>query len=165
MNQKGIIKIMKIIFGILILAMASSALAAGKEPAQPVKAETVQILKIAPQDQRAVIKTPDGKMQIIKPGDVIDSRQHSAVSRQETAGRRQSAAGKSQAAELKVVEIAADRVVIEEKKGNETEKVIIRLVHGNQKIERIRKTAEQAPAMLAPAEKDKKANKQGSSFQ
>ena len=129
---------MKIILGILILAMASSALAAGKEPAQPVTAETVQILKIAAQDERAVIKTPDGKTLVIKPGDALG-----------TSG--------------KVIEIAADRVVVEEKKGNETEKVIIRLIDGKHKVERLKETGEQAPAMLAPVKKDEKNKTQGNS--
>jgi len=86
----------------------------------------IQILKIAPQDERAVIKTPDGKTRIIRPGDALG-----------TSG--------------KVTEIAADRVVIEEKKGNETEQVIIRLIDGKQKVERMRKTAGKAPELLAPA--------------
>jgi len=102
--------------------------------------DDLQILKISAQDERAVIKTDDGKMQIIKPGDSLG-----------TSG--------------KVVEIAAGRVVIEEKKGNVTEKVIIRLVDGKQKVERVRKTTEQVPPMFAPPEKDKKTNKQGSGFQ
>ena len=134
MNQKEVIKIMKIILVILILAMASSTVAAGKEPAQPITAETVQILKISPQDERAVIRTPDGKTQIIKPGDTFG-----------TSG--------------KVVEITADRVVIEEKKGDETEKIIIRLENGKQRVERIKKTAEKQPQLYAAPkikeEKDK----------
>lgn len=101
--------------------------------------DDIHVLKISAQDERAVIKTVDGNTQIIKPGDPVG-----------TSG--------------KVTEIAAGRVVIEEKKGNETEKVIIRLINGQQKVERIKKTVEQAPAMLAPAGKDVKAKKQGSSF-
>ncbi len=101
--------------------------------------DAIHVLKISARDERAVIKTPDGKKQIIKPGDPVG-----------TGG--------------KVTEITVDRVVIEEKKGNETEKVIIRLFNGQQKIERIKKTVEQAPALLAPAEKDVKAKKKGSSF-
>ena len=34
-------------------------------------ADILQVLKISPQDERAIIKTPDGKMQIIKPGDFV----------------------------------------------------------------------------------------------
>jgi hypothetical protein len=101
--------------------------------------DDIHVLKISAQDERAVIKTPDGKMQIIKPGDPIG-----------VSG--------------KITEIAADRVVVEEKTGNETEKVIIRLINGKQKVERIKKTVEQAPAMRAPAEQDMNTGKQGSSF-
>lgn len=131
---------MKKIIILIISAILIPVVVSAKDPAKPLSVDTIHVLKISPQDKRAIIKTPDGKMQIIKPGDSLGTS-------------------------AKVAEIAVDRIVIEEKKGNETEKVIIRLVNGKQKIERIRKTAEQAPAMLAPAEKNKKANKQGSGFQ
>ncbi len=124
---------------LLISLMLIPVMAVGKEPAKPISIDTIQLLKIAAQDERAVIKTPDGKTRIIKPGDALGTNG-------------------------KVTEIAADRVVIEEKKGNETEKVIIRLIDGKQKVERLKKTGEQAPIMLPPAEKDVKAKKQGSGF-
>jgi hypothetical protein len=126
--------------GIFILSiLLISVVVSGKEPVKPISADTIQVLKIAAQDERAVIKTPDGKTQIIKPGDTLGTNG-------------------------KVTEIAADRVVIEEKKGNETEKVIIRLSGEKQKVERLKKTGEQAPAMLAPAKKDVKAKTRGNSF-
>jgi hypothetical protein len=100
--------------------------------------DNIQVLKISPQDQRAVIKTSDGKMWIIKPGDSLG-------------------------ANGKVTEIAADRVVVEEKKDNETENIIIRLVNGKQKVERMKKTGERVPAMYAPVKKDKKDKTQGNS--
>ncbi len=102
--------------------------------------DDLHVCKIAGRDERAVIKTPDGKTQIIKPGDTLG-----------TSG--------------KVTEISADRIVIEEKKGNETEKVIIRLIDGKQKVERIKKTVEQSSAMLAPAAKDVNTKKQWNGFQ
>jgi hypothetical protein len=80
----------------------------GKELAKPISADTIQVLKIAPQNERAVIKTPDGK-------------------------------------------IAADRVVVEEKNGNEIEKVIFRSIDGKQKMNG-RKNGEQASAMLSPVD-------------
>jgi hypothetical protein len=126
--------------GILILSiLLIPFVVSGKETAKPVSADTIQVLKIAAQDERAVIRTPDGKTQIIKPGDSLGTNG-------------------------KVTEIAADRVVIDEKKGNETEKVIIRLIDGKQNVERFRKTGERSPTMLAPAEKDVKAKKQGNSI-
>ena len=102
-----------------------------KEPSQTITADTIQVIRISAQDERAIIKAPDGKMQIIKVGDPI---------------------GKTG----KVIEIAAGRVVIEEKKGKETEKIIIRLDDGKQKVERMKKTGEKPPMLLAPPEKDKK---------
>jgi len=71
-------------------------------------AEELHILKISAQDERAVIKTPDGKMEMIKVGDSVGNR-----------GR--------------VIEITKDRIVIEE----EMDTVIIRLEDGKQILERI----------------------------
>jgi hypothetical protein len=108
---------MKIKIIVLILIMVIPIAVMAKESPKPISIEAIQVLKIAGQDGRAVIKTADGKMQIIKPGDSLG-------------------------ANAKVIEIAADRVVIEEKKGNETEKVIIRLENGKQHVERIRQSGE-----------------------
>ena len=126
--------------GIFIFsALFISSVASAKEPAKLISVDMIQVVKIAAQDKRAVIKTPEGKTQIIKPGDSLG-------------------------ANGKVTEIAVDRVVVEEKKGNETEKVIVRLVDGKQKVERFKKTGEQGPAMLAPAAMEAKAKKKGNSF-
>jgi len=113
----------------IVYLLSSAAMA--KEPSQTITADTIQVIRISAQDERAIIKAPDGKMQIIKVGDPI---------------------GKTG----KVIEIAAGRVVIEEKKGKETEKIIIRLDDGKQKVERMKKTGEKPPMLLAPPEKDKK---------
>jgi len=119
----------------IIIIVASACLFTtvvfAKEPAKGILLNTIQVLKIAAQDERAVIKTPDGKTQIIKPGDSLGTNGN-------------------------VTEIAVDRVVIEEKNGDVTEKVIIRLINGKQKIERMKKNGEQSPAILAPTEKDLK---------
>lgn len=130
---------MRTIISLLISAMAIPALVAATEPAQQISADMIQVLKIAAQDERAVIKTLDGKMQIIKIGDPIGDRG-------------------------KVLEIAADRIVIEEKKNTVTEKVVIRLINGKQKVERLRKTGEQSAPLLAPAVSDKITKKQDKSF-
>src|SRR3990172_3017590 len=109
---------MKIKIVISILAMLISAVVSGKETAEAASIiDSIQLLKISAQDQRAIIRTPDGKMQIIKPGDMLGS-------------------------DGKVVEITAGRVVFEEKTGNETETVIIRLEDGKQRLERVKKTGE-----------------------
>jgi hypothetical protein len=96
--------------------------------------ENIQVLKISAQDERAVIKTPDGKMQIIKIGDSLGDHE-------------------------RVLEIAANRVVIEEKSREGTEKVIIRLVKGKQKVERLRKTVQQSSPLLSPADNNQKLRK------
>ncbi len=101
--------------------------------------ESIHVLKISSQDERAVVKDANGKTRLLKPGDAIGNR---GV----------------------VTEIAADRVIIEEKKGKDAEKIIIRLVTGQQKIERLSKTGEQSPVLLAPAEKDNTSKKQKNSF-
>ena len=93
--------------------------------------DTVQVLKISSQDERAVIRTPDGKLQLIKVGDPIGGYG-------------------------KVVEIASDRVVTEAKRKEDNEKVIIRLINGQQKIERLRKTGAQPALLSTPVEYDKK---------
>jgi hypothetical protein len=124
---------------IVISALLIPVFASGKESSKLLSIDTIQVLKIAAQDERAVIRTPDGKTQIIKPGDSLGTNG-------------------------KVTEIAADRVVVEEKKENETEKVIIRLGNGIQKVERMKKNGEQAPAMYAPVKKDEKIKTQGNSI-
>lgn len=86
--------------------------------------DSIQLLKIAAQDERAIIKMPDGKMQLIKAGDVIGDSS-------------------------KVVEITAGRVVLEEKTGNLTETVIIRLEDGKQRVERIKKAGEKQSQFYA----------------
>ena len=130
MNTKAIL---------LIAILFTTSIVSGKEPEKPISAESIQVLKIAAQDERAVIRTPDGKTQMIKPGDALGTNG-------------------------KVTEIAADRVVVEEKKGNETEKVIIRLIDAKQNVERYKKTGVQSPAMFAPVVKDIKAKKQRNSI-
>jgi hypothetical protein len=111
---------------ILMLAMLFiPVIAAGKQPVNLLTADTIQVLRIAAEDQRAVIKTPDSKTQVIRPGDSLGAN-----------GR--------------VTEIAADRVVIEEKTGATSETIIIRFDNGKQRVERLKKTKEAAPLMYAP---------------
>ncbi|MBI5634354.1 MAG: hypothetical protein HZA15_12850 [Nitrospirae bacterium] len=74
--------------------------------------DSLHLLKISPQDERAVVKMEDGTKKIIKIGDVI---------------------GKNG----KVIEITSGRVVIEEQIDGGSEIVIIRLEEGKQWTERI----------------------------
>jgi hypothetical protein len=125
---------------IIILPVFASA----KEPAAEATADTIQVLKISPQDGRAVIKTAEGEMKIIKTGDLLPVA--SSGSRVKDEKGQKPVAGY----ELRVVEIADGRVMLEEKKGDEKETIIIRLADGKQKIERIRKMGEKRLYLLVP---------------
>lgn len=96
--------------------------------------DDVHVLKITAQDQRAVIKMPGGKVQVIKEGDVL----------RVTGG------------ELQVVEIADGRVIFEEQTERGTERVIIRLGEGKQKVERMKKQGEKLPLLYAPVHEGQK---------
>lgn len=91
----------------------------------------IQLLRILTQEERAVIKTPDGKTQTIKVGDPI---------------------GES----ARVIEITEGRVVIEEKTKTGMETVIIRLDEKGQRVERMRKTIEETPFIDAPGQQGRK---------
>jgi len=91
--------------------------------------DQVQFLKIAPKDARAVIKGADGKLKVIKVGDVI-------------------ADGAS------VKEIAPGRIVLEEKVGEENETVLVTIANDRTKIQRMRKKPDDKPMTVAPAKTD-----------
>lgn len=116
--------------------MSALALFAAHSPVFAGDFEKIEILKISPEDGLAVIKGAGGKMEVIKTGDVLQE----ASSGLRVTGSKPAATDTSY--ELRVIEIAKDRVVLEEKKGDETEKVIIRLENGKQRVERLRKTPE-----------------------
>ena len=88
--------------------------------------EAFQFLKVAAQEEKAVVKTPEGKLQVVGVGEFV-------------AGAR-------------VIEIAEGRVVLEETGVQGPETIIIRLDGKHQRIERLRRQGEQPPAMVAPAE-------------
>lgn len=89
--------------------------------------EQYQILKTSPQEQNAVVKAPEGALQLVGIGDVI-------------------------AGDARIVEIAEGRVVLEQagEDGNET--VIVRLDGKRQRIERLRPRGEKPPVMTSPVE-------------
>jgi hypothetical protein len=91
----------------------------------PVFAEDIQILKISSEDETALIKTPDGKIQVLKVGDPIG-------------------------VQWKVVEIVEGRVVIEQKTEHGTEMIIIRFDKGKQRVEKIRKAEDRSPVFYSP---------------
>jgi hypothetical protein len=107
----------------LTAAVAGICLCAGISLAAS-SLDKIQFIKIAPLDERAVIKDADGKLRVIKTGDTI--------------GGNVSVAG-----------ISAGRIVLEEKTDKGTETVIVRIVNGRQLIERINKQAEVRPVQGA----------------
>lgn len=118
-----------IIAGVALLTIILTVLIiAGESYASTIN--DIRVLKISSEDQRAVVKDSDGKTRVIKPGVPT---------------------GKSG----KVVEIAAGRIVIEEKKDDAIEKIIIRLVDGKRIFERLSRKKEQSPLLFAPATQNK----------
>ncbi|HDH13658.1 MAG TPA: hypothetical protein ENG83_15925 [Nitrospirae bacterium] len=163
-----------LICGLSIFMMSSSVYADS--------VEEIRVIKISPQDERAVIKTSGRKLRIIKVGDVITIKPvlSSKFSVQSSENKKESSTFKVQSSELKkhvpgagfkkrgkrselrVVEIAAGRVVFEEMTDEGLETVIIRLDDDSskfgvqsskvrkQRIERIRKTADKQPLLYKP---------------
>ena len=118
-------------FSISILAMFILAVSVGEIRAQEITVESIHILRIIEQDEKAMIKLPDGRMHILKVGDSIGKK-----------GR--------------VIEIVEGRIVIEERTEKGPETVIIRFENGKQRIERIRKAGDKQPVLYSPSTKDTK---------
>lgn len=85
----------------------------------------VHFITIAAKDARAVIKGADGKLAVIKPGDSI-------------------------ADGVKVKEITAGRIVLEETTVQGVETVFVKLANGKSTFERVRKTPEKASLLVTP---------------
>jgi hypothetical protein len=115
-------KVKCIFLGLIIVVLLITS---ARGQAQQITIESVQILRILDQEEKAMIKLSDGRMHILKVGDLV---------------------GKNG----KVIEIVEGRIVIEERTEKGPETVIIRLENGKQRIERIRKTGEQPPMLYAP---------------
>lgn len=88
--------------------------------------DKIQFIKIAAQDQKAVMKAADGKLQVIKPGDAVVEG-------------------------VTVKEIASGRIVLEERTDKGLETVIVRMDGGKTRIERLRRQPEKGPMLVAPA--------------
>ena len=112
-------------FSISVLTIIIVAVLVGEIKAQQITVESIQILRIIEQEEKAMIKLPDGRMHILKVGDSI---------------------GKNG----KVIEIVEGRIVFEEKTEKGLETVIIRFENGKQRIERISKTGDKAPILYSP---------------
>jgi hypothetical protein len=115
----------KIKFAFLALMVLISLVASARGQAQEITLESIQILRIVEQDEKAMTKLPDGRMHILKVGDRVGKKG-------------------------KVIEIVEGRIVIEEKTDKGSETVIIRFENRKQRIERIRKIGEKPPILYAP---------------
>jgi len=118
MSQKS--KIMSVPF--LLLLLADNVFAGSLDK--------VQFIKIAPKDEKAVIKAADGKLVVIKPGDAVGEN-------------------------VTVKEIATGRIVLEEKTDKGFETVIIRMVNDKAKIERLSRIPENRPVLTAPVKNER----------
>jgi hypothetical protein len=127
---------------VFVLFVSIPFLASAEESTDKVSVEKIQVLKISPQDESAVVKVPGGKFQMIKVGDPLGDKGG------------------------KVVEIVEGRVVIEEGSGRNAETIIIRIGKGEQRIERLRKDPGEKPLLFAPKqdETEKGQRIEGGSF-
>jgi hypothetical protein len=94
--------------------------------AQAGALDKIRFIKVAPKDEKGVIKEADGKLRVIKPGDTIGET-------------------------VRVVSISEGRVVIEEMTATGPETIIVRIENGGQRFERVRKQAELRPAPVEAA--------------
>jgi len=116
----------------IFLSLCTAFILLGLRPLQAasLSVENIKVLKISPQDQRAIIKISDGDMVIIKPGDDI-------------------------AENIKVIDISEGRMVVEEMTQRGAEKVIIKINDGEQKIMRIKKFEDKKPFLYVPQQSSK----------
>ena len=112
-------------FVVLALMIVIVLVTSARGQAQEITVEGIQIVRILDQDEKAMIKLPDGRMHILKVGDSV---------------------GKNG----KVIEIVEGRIVIEERAEKGPETVIIRFENGKQRIERIRKIGDKPPVLYSP---------------
>jgi hypothetical protein len=107
----------------LTIAVAAICLCAGVSLAAS-SLDKIQFIKIAPQDEMAVIKDADGKLRVIKTGDTLGGN-------------------------VSVTGISTGKIVLEEKTDKGSETVIVRIVNGRQLLERVKKQAELRPVQGA----------------
>ena len=88
--------------------------------------DKIQFIKISPQDSKAVIRTADGKMQVVKPGDTVVEN-------------------------ITIKEIIPGRIILEEKTSKGVETLIVRMDGGKTRIERLRRQPDSGPMLVAPA--------------
>jgi hypothetical protein len=113
----------KVILVFVAVLLLTPLLGWSQESGERTPVDLIQVIRILPREEKALVKTSDGKLQIIKSGDVIGENN-------------------------RVTEIAEARVVIEERTATGIETVIIRVEDKSQRVERIRKIEEKQPVLL-----------------
>ncbi|OGU16939.1 MAG: hypothetical protein A2076_00010 [Geobacteraceae bacterium GWC2_53_11] len=88
--------------------------------------DKVQFIKVSAQDSKAVVRGADGKMQVIKPGDIVVEN-------------------------ITVKEIIPGRIILEEKTSKGVETLIVRVDGAKTRIERLRRQPDSGPTLVAPA--------------
>jgi len=119
------------------------------EPKKHTVVDSIHVLKISSEDGTAVIKTPDGKMQIVHAGDVLLIENNTV----RNIGRKSGGQGGTSAekgSKLKIAEIGKDRVVVEENTDSGTDTIIISILNVKQTIQRISKTSGKPQVLRAP---------------
>lgn len=92
--------------------------------------DKIQFIRISAQNSKAVIRTADGKMQVVKSGDAI-------------------------AENTTVKEIIPGRIILEEKTERGVETIIVRIDNGKTRIERLRKQPDNSQPLVAPTTSQK----------
>lgn len=110
---------------IIIAILFFPLIAFGEKPSKNIRVDDIKVIKISAQDERAVIETPERKLQIIKVGDKIGQN-------------------------AKVTGIAQGRIVLEEVTDRGVETVIIRVGNGKQRVERVSKFVKDRRQLYAP---------------
>lgn len=110
---------MKVTLIAFISMLLFPLIGAGAEYARIPSVESIQVIKIAPQDKRAIVKAADGKMRILQAGETVqgEDKAHAVPG-------------------LRIDDVFTDRIVIVESRDGVSSKVIIRFENGKQWIER-----------------------------
>ena len=108
----------------IVSIMSAVLLSAATVFAAPL--DKIQFIKVSPQESKAVIRTADGKMQVVKAGDTVVEN-------------------------ITVKEIIPGRIILEEKTSNGLETLIVRVDSGKNRIERLRRQSDKGPMLVAPA--------------
>lgn len=87
--------------------------------------DDMQVIKISPQDEWAIVKTKAGEKMVIKAGGPVGDNGE-------------------------VIEITEGRVVIEQRTERNIETIIIRDENGKQKVERIKRVGDRQPILYVP---------------